>query len=56
MRSFRAIVFLLLVSATAGVAAGNFKLSSGLSFDQTVDRVVERERGFCDHERYAPSG
>ncbi len=46
MRSFRAIVFLLLVSATAGVAAENSKLSSGLSFDQTVDRVVERERGF----------
>jgi hypothetical protein len=46
MRSFRTIVFLLLVSATAGVAAENPKPSSALSFDQTVDRVVERERGF----------
>jgi hypothetical protein len=46
MRSFRTIVFLLLVSSTAGVAAENPKLSSALSFDQTVDRVVERERGF----------
>jgi hypothetical protein len=46
MRSFRTIIFLLLVSATAGVAAENPKPSSALSFDQTVDRVVERERGF----------
>jgi hypothetical protein len=30
----------------AGVAAENPKPSSALSFDQTVDRVVERERGF----------
>lgn len=46
MRSFRTIFFLLLVSATASVAAENQKSSSALSFDQTVDRVVERERGF----------
>jgi Peptidase family M48 len=46
MRSFRTIVFLLLISATAGVAADNSKPSPALSFDQTVDRVVERERGF----------
>lgn len=46
MRSFRKIVFLLLVSATAGIAADNPKTSPALSFDQTVDRVVERERGF----------
>ena len=46
MRSFRKIVFLLLVSATAGVAADNPKPSPALSFDQTVDRVVARERGF----------
>jgi Peptidase family M48 len=46
MRSFRTIVVLLLVSAMAGVAAENPKLSSTLSFDQTVDRLVERERGF----------
>jgi hypothetical protein len=46
MRSFRPIVFLLLVAATAGVAAENPKPSSAVSFDQTVDRVVERERGF----------
>ncbi|MGA8733150.1 MAG: M48 family metalloprotease [Terriglobales bacterium] len=46
MRSFRTIVFFLLVSATAGVAADNPKPSPVLSFDQTVDRVVERERGF----------
>ena len=46
MRSFRTIVFLLLVSATAGVTAENPKPSPALSFDQTVDRIVERERGF----------
>src|SRR5271167_3791734 len=46
MRSFRTIVLLLLVSATAGVVAENPKPSPALSFDQTVDRVVERERGF----------
>src|SRR5271167_2992952 len=46
MRSFRTIVLVLLVSATAGVAAENPKPSPALSFEQTVDRVVERERGF----------
>jgi|HubBroStandDraft_5_1064220.scaffolds.fasta_scaffold04757_2 hypothetical protein len=46
MRSFRAKVLLLLLSVTAGVAAENPKPSSVLSFDQTVDRVIERERGF----------
>jgi len=46
MRSFRTIVFLLVVSATAGFAAENPKPASALSFDQTVDRVVARERGF----------
>jgi len=46
MRSFRTIVFLLVVSATAGFAAENPKPAPALSFDQTVDRVVERERGF----------
>ena len=46
MRSFKTIVFLLLLSSTVGVAAENPKVSPALSFDQTVDRVVERERGF----------
>ncbi len=46
MRSLRKIVFLLLMSATAGVAAENPKPSPALPFDQTVDRVVARERGF----------
>ena len=46
MRSFRTIFFLLLATSTATVAAETPKLSSTLSFDQTVDRVVERERGF----------
>jgi hypothetical protein len=46
MRSFRTIVVLLLLSSIPGVAAENPKPSSALSFDQTVDRVVERERGF----------
>src|SRR5580658_3345337 len=46
MRSFRTIVFLLLLSSTAGVVAENPTVSPALSFDQTVDRVVERERGF----------
>ena len=46
MRSFRTIVFLLVVSATAGFAAENPKPAPALSFDQTVDRVVARERGF----------
>ena len=46
MRSFRTIVFLLVVFATAGVAAETLKPSTALSFDQTVDRVVARERGF----------
>jgi hypothetical protein len=48
MRSFRTIGFLLLVSSTAGVAAENPKLSPALSFDQTVDRVVEREHKFVE--------
>jgi len=46
MRSFPTIVFLLLVSSMTGVAAETPKPSSALSFDQTVDRVIERERGF----------
>jgi hypothetical protein len=46
MRCFRTIVFLLLLSSTAGVVAENPTVSPALSFDQTVDRVVERERGF----------
>ena len=46
MRSFTKIVVLLLVSAMAGVASENPKPSPALSFDQTVDRVVARERGF----------
>ncbi len=46
MRSFTKIVLLLLISATAGVAADNQKPTATLSFDQTVDRVVARERGF----------
>ncbi|MGO9648742.1 MAG: M48 family metalloprotease [Terriglobales bacterium] len=47
MRSFRTVVCLLLVSSMAGVAAEN-KGSATLSFDQTVDRVVERERKFVE--------
>jgi hypothetical protein len=46
MRSFRTIVILLGVFATAGVASETPKPSPALSFDQTVDRVVARERGF----------
>jgi hypothetical protein len=46
MRSFRTIIFLLLVSSTTGVVAENPNPSPALSFDQTVDRVIERERGF----------
>ncbi len=45
MRGFRTVLFLLLVSSIAGVAAEN-KVPATLSFDQTVDRVVERERTF----------
>ncbi len=47
MRSFRTIVFLLVVSSTAVVAADN-KASAPVSFDQTVDRVVEREHKFVE--------
>jgi hypothetical protein len=47
MRSFRTIAFLLLVTSTAGIAAEN-KGSVTLSFDQTVDRVVEREHKFVE--------
>jgi len=46
MRSFTTIVFVLLLSSTAVVAADTPKPSPVLSFDQTIDRVVERERGF----------
>jgi Peptidase family M48 len=46
MRSFTNIVLLLLISVTAGVAADNQKPTVALSFDQTIDRVVARERGF----------
>jgi Peptidase family M48 len=42
MRSLTTMTILLLASATAVAAAEN----SQLSFDQTVDRVVERERKF----------
>jgi Peptidase family M48 len=42
MGTFRTIIVLLLVSATTGVAAE----TSRLSFDQTIDRVVAREREF----------
>ena len=45
MRSFRTIVCWLLVSTSIGVAAEN-QGSSPLSFDQTLDRVIERERTF----------
>jgi hypothetical protein len=50
MRSFRTIVFLLLVSSTAAVAADN-KVPAPVSFDQTVDRVVEREHKFVETMR-----
>jgi len=46
MRSFRILVVLLLVSATAAFATDSGKLSTSLSFDQTIDRVVEREHNF----------
>jgi Zn-dependent protease with chaperone function len=48
MRSFRTMVCLLLVSSTAGIAADNKTLATTLSFDQTVDRVVEREHKFVE--------
>jgi hypothetical protein len=47
MRSFRTIVFLLLVSSVAAVAADN-KVPAPVTFDQTVDRVVEREHKFVE--------
>lgn len=47
MRSFKTVVCWLLVSSMAGVAAEN-KVSATLSFDQTVDRVVEREHKFVE--------
>ncbi len=46
MRRFKTIVVLLLLSAIAVFAAENPKPTPALSFDQTVDRVVARERGF----------
>jgi hypothetical protein len=48
MRGFRIMVCLLLVSSTAGIAADNKTLATTLSFDQTVDRVVEREHKFVE--------
>jgi hypothetical protein len=42
MRRLEAIIVLLLVSVTTGAATETL----GLSFDQTVDRMVERERKF----------
>ena len=50
MRSFRTIVFLLLVSSTAVVAADS-RGSATLTFDQTVDRVVDREHKFVETMR-----
>ena len=46
MRSFKAIVFVLLLSSMTAIAADN-KVSAPVSFDQTIDRVVERERAFA---------
>jgi Peptidase family M48 len=54
MRSFRTIVFLLLVSSTAVLAAESKAPSAAaaaLSFDQTVDQVVEREHKFVETMR-----
>lgn len=50
MRSFRNIVCLLLVSATAAFAA-EAKAGASLSFDQTIDQVVEREHNFVARMR-----
>jgi len=47
MRRFRTVVCWMLVSSLAGVAAEN-KGPASLSFDQTVDRVVEREHKFVE--------
>ena len=46
MRSFPKIVLVLLASSMAALAADSPKLASPVTFDQTVDRVVERERSF----------
>jgi hypothetical protein len=46
MRSFKTIVFVLLLSSMTAIAADN-KASAPVSFDQTIDRVVERERAFA---------
>jgi len=46
MRSFKTIVFVLLLSSMTAIAADN-KVSAPVSFDQTIDRVVERERAFA---------
>ena len=45
MRSFHTIV-LVLLAASAAPAADTPRLASPLTFDQTIDRVVERERAF----------
>ena len=46
MRSLRTTVSLWLLFAMTAVAAETPKLSSPLSFEQAVDRIVERERDF----------
>ncbi|MGH9500924.1 MAG: M48 family metalloprotease [Terriglobales bacterium] len=47
MRSFRNIVGLLLLCSMPAIAADN-RPAAPLSFDQTVDRVVEREHKFVE--------
>jgi hypothetical protein len=46
MRSFQKIVFVFLASSVIALAADAPKPASPVTFDQTVDRVVERERSF----------
>jgi hypothetical protein len=46
MRNFKTLVWLLLISSTTAIAAEPARNPASLSFDQTVDRVVEREHAF----------
>lgn len=46
MRNFKVIVWLMLISSITAIAAEPARNSSALSFDQTIDRVVEREHTF----------
>lgn len=46
MRSFQKIVFVVLATSVAALAGDSTQLAPPVTFDQTVDRVVQRERSF----------